>query len=416
MPPCFRVLATTLVLFAILAVDLRGRQLLEVDGIELHGTAQLVLSGSGTCNVFESDTSYEERKQNHGAPMDIWRLDFSVHNGSGQWLDHLIARYEIESEWPECTNWDGLATGSFPQSVEWANSNGHIQESGRKVVAPGRTLTATHLFIVLRGAPQPRFSNWSMDFDFAAAPPLPGFGSAAAAQQAVPAASPEQENIFWQSIVDSRNPAMFEAYLAQFPNGVFRALAVVRLAELRAPGSDLPAAKRFPVEAATAREKPAAEARPAEASICSGDRESPSCWKELESHPDCYVWNPNVPQARSVRWTGDCINWRADGAGTLYWKGGSNPWDGHAESAGLLRGGKHTGAWVIQYYKTVAEGSFQDGERHGRWVFRHSDGSRSDVGYLNGLQHGRENHYDSSGRLIAWTDYVRGVNQFGKEK
>ena len=31
------------------------------------------------------------------------------------------------------------------------------------------------------------------------------------------------------------NPVEFEAYLAQFPNGVFRALAEARLAALRAP-------------------------------------------------------------------------------------------------------------------------------------------------------------------------------------
>jgi hypothetical protein len=169
-------------------------------------------------------------------------------------------------------------------------------------------------------------------------------------------------------------------------------------------------------EAAAAREQAATEARPAWESICSGDRESPSCWKELESHPDCYVWNPNVPQARSVRWTGDCIDWRADGAGTLYWKGGSNPWDGHAESTGLLRGGKHNGSWVIHYYETVAEGSFKDGDRHGRWVFLEKGGSRWEGSYVNGLRHGRWNHFDDSGHLFAWTDYVRGVNQFGEEK
>ena len=38
-----------------------------------------------------------------------------------------------------------------------------------------------------------------------------------------------QENLFWQSIVDSTNPADFEAYLQQFPNGVFRVLARNRL-------------------------------------------------------------------------------------------------------------------------------------------------------------------------------------------
>ena len=49
-----------------------------------------------------------------------------------------------------------------------------------------------------------------------------------------------KENLFWQSIVNSTNPAMFEAYLAQFPNGVFRALAEARLAELRAPADNVP--------------------------------------------------------------------------------------------------------------------------------------------------------------------------------
>ena len=177
---CLRVLTTALILFAALSVDARGRQLLEVDGIELRGIERLVLSGGGTCNVLESDTSYEARKDNHGAPMDIWRLDFSVHNGSGRWLDHLIARFQIEAEWPDCTNWDGPDAGQFAQPIEWADSAGHIQESGRNVVAPGQTLTETKFFIVLPGDREPQFENWSMDFDFAAAPPAEsGAGSPA---------------------------------------------------------------------------------------------------------------------------------------------------------------------------------------------------------------------------------------------
>ena len=39
------------------------------------------------------------------------------------------------------------------------------------MVAPGQTLTHTKFFIILRGDPEPRFENWSVDFDFAAAPP-----------------------------------------------------------------------------------------------------------------------------------------------------------------------------------------------------------------------------------------------------
>ena len=235
MPHFYRLATTMLALFPVLAADAHGQQLLKIDGIELRGESQLVQSGGGTCNVLESDTRYEEKQVNHGAPMDIWRLDFSVRNGSERWLDHLIARFQIESQWPDCTNWDGPDAGTFAQAIKWADSIGNIQESGRNVVSPGQTLTETRFFIVLRGDPDPRFSNWSMDFDFAAAPP-----AAAPAQQPPPTATTEQENMFWQSIVDSTNPAMFEAYLAQFPSGVFRALAEARLAELRASPGDSP--------------------------------------------------------------------------------------------------------------------------------------------------------------------------------
>ena len=54
-----------------------------------------------------------------------------------------------------------------------------------------------------------------------------------ATQAPPPPASVAQENLFWQSIMNSTNAAEFEAYLSQFPNGVFRALAQARLAALR---------------------------------------------------------------------------------------------------------------------------------------------------------------------------------------
>ena len=66
-------------------------------------------------------------------------------------------------------------------------------------------------------------------------------------------ASADQETVFWQSVMNSSNPAELEAYLTQFPNGVFRALAEARLAALRSP----PAAP-----STTAPEPPADDARP----------------------------------------------------------------------------------------------------------------------------------------------------------
>ncbi|HEX8156643.1 MAG TPA: hypothetical protein VF526_04560, partial [Solirubrobacteraceae bacterium] len=38
---------------------------------------------------------------------------------------------------------------------------------------------------------------------------------------------------FWESIKDSDNPAMFDAYLDKFPQGEFRVLAELRLSDLR---------------------------------------------------------------------------------------------------------------------------------------------------------------------------------------
>ena len=210
--------------------DAPAQRLLEIDGIELLGKAQLVMSGGGTCNVLESDTAYEARRENDGAPMDIWQLDFSVRNGSGRWLDHLIARFQIESEWPECTNWDGPDAGTF-QPLEWSDSIDFIQESGRNVVGPDETLTETKYFIVLQGDPEPRFTNWSVDFDFAVNPPPAGTAAVASGSRSAQppvAATPELEGLFWQSIMNSANPAVFEAYMEQFSNGVFRALVGAR--------------------------------------------------------------------------------------------------------------------------------------------------------------------------------------------
>ena len=391
MAQCSRVLTTAFILFAILAADARGQRLLAVDGIELHGAAQLVMSGGGTCNVLESDTSYEARKGNHGAPMDIWRLDFSVLNTSGRWLDHLIARYQIESKWPECTHWDGPEAGVFSQNIEWADSAGHIQKSGRNVVAPGRTLNATHLFIVLRDDPQPRFENWSVDFDFAAAPPSAGFRSAAEAQQNAPVPTPEQENIFWQSIVDSTDPADFESYLQQFPNGVFRSLAQNRLRAFEKT-----------THAGPAGTAPAAEPTHAPEPTCKGHDSGVHCWQELASHSGCYVWDDRYVAGKPVSWSGACVAGRASGTGTIR---GTVRWfedPPEYESRGAYVEGKKEGQWTERTANNlVEEGPYVDGRRHGHWVERFEAGDFSQGPYLNGKRHGEWVWQDDDGTRVT---------------
>jgi uncharacterized caspase-like protein len=59
------------------------------------------------------------------------------------------------------------------------------------------------------------------------APPAPG-------QTAAPASTTDREALFWTSIKDGTDPATFEAYLKQYPEGTFAPLARRRLASLAA--------------------------------------------------------------------------------------------------------------------------------------------------------------------------------------
>ena len=70
------------------------------------------------------------------------------------------------------------------------------------------------------------------------------------------AAEAQQENLFWQSILDSTDPAEFRAYLEQFPNGVFAGLARRREAALRASASDAGASDPAPVNASRPNDPP----------------------------------------------------------------------------------------------------------------------------------------------------------------
>ncbi len=77
---------------------------------------------------------------------------------------------------------------------------------------------------------------------------------------AVAAQPVDKETIFWEGIKDSRNPAAFEAYLRQYPEGAFAELARFRISTLSAPP---PAA---PAQPAPAQPAPAPSPAPAAAS------------------------------------------------------------------------------------------------------------------------------------------------------
>ena len=203
-----------------------AQTLFEQDGIRFEGTARIVKHEAGVCHVLEehhSPETYERIRTNHGQPLHVWQLDFTARNDSGRPLDHLTVHFNIAAERPPCTTWSGLE-GSYAKTEQWASSVEGLQQPYG--MAPGAVVGDT-VFVLAFHDQQPAFENWQVDYRFAAGP--------AAAQPPAMAGSAELDGLFWQSIEDSTNPADFEAYLAQFPGGVFWALAENRLAAMIAP-------------------------------------------------------------------------------------------------------------------------------------------------------------------------------------
>ena len=201
--------------------------------------------------------------------------------------------------------------------------------------------------------------------------------------------------MFWQSIASSENPAMFDAYLDQFPNGVFRALAEARLAELRALVDNAAGAapdrnlSRAAAGDALSQDQPF-QPDP-QGPTCTGQAEGADCWKELTNGPGCHVWDDYYFADQTVTWTGACSDGLASGVGTLHWIGGGATF----EASGTLREGKRTGYWILRDADgSVHEGPYVNDERNGHWVIRYADGTVSEGAYMNGERHG--NH------VIRW--------------
>ena len=212
------------------------------------------------------------------------------------------------------------------------------------------------------------------------------------------------EVVFWQSIVNSTNPADFEAYLRRFPNGVFSELARNRLAAL--PGS-------------TAGFRPAP--------TCAGQPVGAACWQEISLQPGCHVWNPARQPGSTATWTGECTGGFAQGAGTLTWA-----WDGNRQTTtgrmvdgkanghavfrfadgGIQEGpivdGESNGHWVLRFADGgVEEGPLVDGERNGHWVIRQSDGDVEEGPFVDGERNGHWAVHFADG-IVAEGPYVNG--------
>ena len=207
--------------------------------------------------------------------------------------------------------------------------------------------------------------------------PLPAVS--AAQQQPPSAASTEVEVVFWQSIANSTNPAEFEAYLFQFPNGVFRALAEIRLAALESPAGT---AGNTVAGGGPAHPELGTAFRPDR--TCGDQPAAGSCWTEIAGQRGCHVWNESYDVNASVIWTGVCSGGLARGMGSLTWV-----WDDRElVDTGHLQDGKMNGHWVLQRPPMgILEGPMVDGVPQGHWVFR-TDGWIEEGPMVDGVQHG----------------------------
>ena len=217
--------------------------------------------------------------------------------------------------------------------------------------------------------------------------------------------SEQLEVVFWQSIVNSTNPADFEAYLEQFPNGVFRALAQNRLVSLRSSAGGEAAATGplvggvgSPASGARGSGAPASVSGTAATSdvrsspvmfrpdlTCAGQPAGATCWQEISRRPGCYVWNQNRQPGSIVTWPGRCTGGLAQGTGTLTWV-----WDDNQEAlTGRLQDGKHTGHWILRHADGgVSEGPYVDSERNGHWVERFANGTVAEGPYVDDEHNG----------------------------
>ena len=236
--------------------------------------------------------------------------------------------------------------------------------------------------------------------DAAAAPAVSG------AQQPA-AASAELEGLFWQSVMNSTNPADFEAYLRRFPNGVFSDLAQNRLEAMRGPagspapdagsrvgGIGAPASGALGAGAAARSSGRAAggDVRPRPGAVfrsdqtCAGQPAGSACWQEISRQPGCYIWNQHREPGSTATWTGECTGGLAQGMGTLVWV-----WDGGRQTnTGRLRDGRRIGNWVLRPADgSVQEGPMVDGAPNGYWILRFADGGVEEGPLVDGERNGR---------------------------
>ena len=319
------------------ATSARAEILYDRDGIQLQGTARIITYNAATCHVLKEslpESRYEELKAHDGQPLHVWQLDYSAYNGTGKGLSYLRADFDVESEYPPCSNWTGegpgnSATGSerYSGPVQWGNQSRTL--SAPAGMGSGEVKEGV-LYLAVYHTHRPSFRRSSVHFTFGepdkTTPPL--------TEKA--AASPNESGPDRGQKVRTGSPSSFQ-------------------------------------------NEP----------TCAGQPKGTACWMELSNQPGCYVWNGSLAVDETVIWTGECAEGLAQGTGTLklvYTDGGNKT----IEATGRIQAGKRHGRWVLRWADgDVDEGPYVEGKRHGRWVLRWASGTVDEGPYVEGERHGR---------------------------
>ncbi len=114
-------------------------------------------------------------------------------------------------------------------------------------------------------------------------------------------------------------------------------------------------------------------------------------WQQLENNSNCKVWNDNPKQDEIVTWTGDCLDERTSGEGTLVWRYFEDGEWKEGTYTGLMSNGRAHGHGVVVYWDTGGgyEGDWKEGKRHGYGVIMFASGDRYEGEFKGGKWYGR---------------------------
>ena len=237
--------------------------------------------------------------------------------------------------------------------------------------------------------------------------------------------------MFWESVKGSPDPADVDAYLKQFPDGVFAALARNRLKRLSDPGVETRGGDMEAIERALGLKR--TERRRIQIALTASGfdpggrdglfgprtRVAIGKWQAsrgkaetgyldtegaktlLEVAPDlsggvwaeatgsaCKLWNPHPMPGETVSWTGACDRGKATGEGRRVFRN--------------ARGEQGS----------VYEGEHRQGRAHGRGTLIWPRGHRYEGEWRDGKVHGPGAAYDKSGKLIEAGNAINGC--FGR--